>query len=355
MDACILQNGSVLKYEYIFWENIVDMEKIILFNPANGTLNSGDFIIEKYLKEEMAFLLSNSTVAEIGTHLPVAHFYQNVKKNATRKACDAAKYKFLCGTSLVKTSLLRFSPDWSLTPAACPYYRNAIAIGIGIDANSSCFDFYTRNIYQRIFSRDYIHSTRDDKTKRFLENMGFNAINTGCPSLWGLTLDFCSEIPHARKQNAIFTLTDYNKCPELDKKMIDILLAEYDTLFFWVQGFNDLEYMRSLTCSDRIKVIGHSLTAYEDVIVKCGGNVDYVGTRLHAGIFAIRHKIRSIIVSIDNRSIDIGETYNIPLIARDDIDDRLRSYINSEFETIITVPAEKINTWKGQFVNSYEK
>ena len=36
------------------------MNKIILFNPAGGTLNAGDFIIEKYIKEEMDFLFSDA-------------------------------------------------------------------------------------------------------------------------------------------------------------------------------------------------------------------------------------------------------------------------------------------------------
>lgn len=33
------------------------------------------------------------------------------------------------------------------------------------------------------------------KTKVFLEEMGFKAWNTGCPTLWGLTPEFCTEIP----------------------------------------------------------------------------------------------------------------------------------------------------------------
>lgn len=324
------------------------MEKIILFNPANGTLNSGDFIIEKYLKEEMSFLLSDCTIAEIGTHLPINHSYQNIKRNVTRKACDASKYKFLCGTSLIKTSLLRLSPDWSLTLSSCPYYKNSIAIGIGMDNNASYLDPYTKLVYKNIFSKNYIHSTRDNKTKIFLESMGFKAINTGCPTMWGITETLCKQIPHERKRNVIFTLTDYSRFPEADKKLIDILLSEYDNLYFWVQGFNDLEYLRSLTDNEKIKIIGHSLAEYENVI-KNVENLDYVGTRLHAGIFAIRHKIRSIIISIDNRAEDMKETYNLPLVDRKHIQEDLRSFINSDFETKIRIPTNRIKEWKDQF------
>lgn len=324
------------------------MEKIILFNPANGTLNSGDYIIDKYLKEEMDFLFSNNIIAEIGTHLPITHFYQIIKRNATRKACDSARFKFLCGSSMIKNSLIRLSPDWSLTLSSCPYYRDSIAIGLGLDKNSSFSDPYTKIIYKKIFSRNYVHSTRDEKTKKFLEKLGFKAINTGCPTMWGITDELCRQIPHNRKRNVIFTLTDYDRVPELDKTLISILLSEYDSVYFWIQGYNDLDYLHSLTSSKKIKIIGHSLRNYESLINSCN-DFDYVGTRLHAGIFAIRHKIRSIIISIDNRAEDMKETYNLPLIDRKSIKKDLSTYINSSFETIISVPVNNINEWKGQF------
>lgn len=324
------------------------MKKIVLFNPAEGTLNSGDFIIEKYIKEEMRFLLSNAIVANIGTHLPISHGYQNIRKNITRRACDEAKYKFLCGSSMIKTSLLRISPDWSLNLSSIPYYRNSIAIGIGMGKNSSFYDPYTRYIYKKIFSKEYIHSTRDEKTKIFLENNGFKAINTGCPTLWGVTDDLCKQVPCQRKKKVIFTLTYNNPSPD-DKLLIDILSSEYEELYFWVQGYGDLDYLKSLTDINKIHIIGHSLSAYENFLENAT-DCDYVGTRLHAGIFAIRHKVRSIILTIDNRAEDMRETYNLPVIFRNQIKGKLKSFINSSFETSIRIPTEKIKIWKEQFI-----
>lgn len=323
------------------------MNKIILFNPAGGTLNSGDYIIEEYIKEEMEFLFLDAIIAEIGTHLPITHLYQNIKKNITRKACDEAKYKFLCGSSMIKTSLLRLSPDWSLTPSSCPYYRNSIAIGIGIGKNSSISDPYTKYIYKNIFSKEYVHSVRDEKTRIFLEKLGFKAINTGCPTLWGLTEDICAKIPHKRKNKVIFTLTYNNPSPD-DKIMLDILSSEYDELFFWVQGYGDLDYLKTLTDIKKIKIIGHSLSSYKKIL-ESGNDFDYVGTRLHAGIYAIRHMIRTIIISIDNRADDMKETYNLPVISRNKINHELRTFINSDYETKINIPIKEINGWKEQF------
>ena len=73
-----------------------NMKKIILFSPADGTLNSGDYIIDKYVREEMNFLLSNSITAEFGTHLPIARFMPNVA-NGYLEISDIAS-TFFCST-----------------------------------------------------------------------------------------------------------------------------------------------------------------------------------------------------------------------------------------------------------------
>ena len=43
------------------------------------------------------------------------------------------------------------------------------------------------------------------------------------------------------------------------------------------------------------------------------------------------------------------ETYNLPVIARNQINDKLKSFINSSFETSIRIPTDKIVIWKEQF------
>ena len=103
-----------------------------------------------------------------------------------------------------------------------------------------------------------------------------------------------------------------------------------------------------ITDKSNIEIIGHSLSAYE-YILNNSNDYDYIGTRLHAGIFAIRHKVRTIIISIDNRAVDMKETYNLPIIDRNHIDTELIPYINSVFETNIKIPIDRINCWKEQF------
>ena len=82
------------------------------------------------------------------------------------------------------------------------------------------------------------------------------------------------------------------------------------------------------------------------------GNIDYVGTRLHAGIHALNHGIRSIIVEVDNRSAEIAKDTNLPVIKRDAITSGLKKMIESEWPTQITIDSAAISKFVGQFKNT---
>ena len=78
-------------------------------------------------------------------------------------------------------------------------------------------------------------------------------------------------------------------------------------------------------------------------------NTDYIGTRLHAGIYAMQNFCRSIILIVDNRARDIKSTYNIVAIERDDIKDNLVKMINGKIDTRINIDEKAIQEWKSQF------
>lgn len=323
------------------------MKRIILFDTSQGSLNSGDYIIKECLEKEMDFLFQNECLVKYSTHLPISRFYQNLNKNTVYKTCNKADYKFLCGTNLIKNSLFRIAPDWNINFTSCKYYQNSIAIGCGMEINAKHSDIYTKLIYKKILSKNHIHSVRDERTKHYLESLGMKVLNTGCPTLWGITPEICMAIPKSKSNAVIFTLTDYKRDPILDKELINILKNSYSRLLFWVQGFDDFIYLKSLIDINDIEIIPHALEAYKNILET--QNIDYVGTRLHAGIYAIRHGIRSIIISVDNRADDMSETYRIPIVKRDVISSILKEKIESEFETFINIPTETIKIWKEQF------
>lgn len=323
------------------------MKNYVLFDVAEGTQNLGDYIIMKCIMEEMEYLFSDKYITHYSTHTPIARLYQNFRRNMQSRACGNANKKFLCGASTIKNSLFRICPDWNINVFNIKYYKDCITIGVGMDMNSSYFDPYTKYIYKRILNKNFIHSVRDERTKQFFDRLGLKAINTGCPTIWGLTSDLCKQIPKEKTENVVFTLTFYDKDNVKDQKLIDILKNNYKKIYFWVQGSEDYEYFLSLKNTDGIEVISPSLDAYEKVLNQ--DDVEFVGTRLHAGIFALKHKKRSIIISIDNRAEDMAKTYHLHTIKRTEIE-KLDDKINSSFSTNIKINIDGIKKWKKQFL-----
>ena len=176
-------------------------------------------------------------------------------------------------------------------------------------------------------------------------------INTGCPSMWGLTKDHCLRIPNQKSKDVIFTLTDYRRQPIDDLNMIRLLEKRYRKLYFWAQGSNDLKYLSDLMGSNyltQIKLIGPSLISY-DYILNNIESIDYVGTRLHAGIRAIQMGKRAIIIGVDNRAIEKRKDFNLHVIDRGDIKILDQSICN-KFDTQLYIPLDRISKWKSQFL-----
>ena len=113
-----------------------------------------------------------------------------------------------------------------------------------------------------------------------------------------------------------------------------------------MQGDGDKEYLNKLGYSDKVIIIDNNLKAYDNVLEN--KNVDYVGTRLHAGIRALSYKRRSLIISIDNRAECIASDTGLPILKRKDICE-LKDIITGKIQTAIKLPVKNIETWKAQF------
>ena len=322
------------------------MKKIILFDPACGTRNLGDYIIEDSILKQMNFLFKESFVVKYSTHTPMTHLYQLLHANLVLKSCKESDYKFLGGSNLLKTNLKHLSPDFNVHWSDSFYYKDSICVGCGVDNERKDFNVYTKCLLKKILSDKYVHSVRDEKTKKMLEGIGFRAINTGCPTLWGLTKDFCKQIPHSKAKQVVFTLTDYCRNEERDKKLISILKKNYENIFCWIQGDQDLQYLNEITNVADIHLISPSLEAYKTFLEE--NDVDYIGTRLHAGIFAMQMKKRAIIIIVDNRARDMKKTYQLNCIERDNIDE-LENLIKQKIKTNVQINEKAIEEWKSQF------
>lgn len=318
-----------------------DSKTVIRFDTSPGTDNLGDDIIMRYCNRILDELLPEHRSIHIGTHL--------MPTLEQEQAAKQTKYKFVCGTNLL-TSHIEHHWRWILPDGVRRKmnYRNAILLGVGWgEYQDECSD-YSRMIYRTMLNPCVLHSVRDQYTLNKLQQAGFhNVINTGCPTTWALTPEFCLDIPMQKAREVVTTITDYRRDPERDNEMLAILSRNYDHVYLWLQGRRDEEYLQTLDIPANLSTISASLEAYEGVLRK--GGVDYVGTRLHAGIHALNHKIRSIILAVDNRATEMGRDVNLPVIQRGEISEKLEKMIQSNFATEIHINQENIDCFKTQF------
>ncbi|MCS0788035.1 polysaccharide pyruvyl transferase family protein [Cytobacillus firmus] len=320
------------------------MEKMLLLDTSVGSLNKGDDIIMKCVRYQLSEITMRSYLLTLPTHVSPFHWYQVVRRSNRVKIYSEAKYKFVGGSNLLTTDMLTHFPQWNINIFNYAPLKGSILVGVGAGKGSKV-NSYTRILYNRVLSHEYSHSVRDERTKRILNDMGFKSINTGCATMWSLTPEFCSEIPTKKSNSVIFTLTHHSKDLVYDQLLIDILNRNYEKVYFWIQDADDLNYLRKLKNTNNIKIVPPTIEDYEKILFT---DIDYIGTRLHGGIYAMRHKKRSIIISIDERAQGMNETYNLNIINRSDLYN-LEDMINSDILTDVKVNFNAVNRWLDQF------
>lgn len=322
------------------------MKNILLLNPAIGTDNIGDYIIHECVCKEMAQILRQAFVREIPTQMPAFHSYAIWKNSFAVQNFASCDYKFIGGSNILAKDMRTHYPQWNVNIFNCKPLSGSVCVGVGAGAGEHT-DAYTTHLYRKILSHSYYHSVRDERSKRYVEDvLGLKAINTGCVTMWALTPDFCAQIPAKKANNVVFTLTARMQVDPRDQMLIDTLKREYDHVSFWIQGDKDEAYFQTLSNTDDIEIIPPHKSDYEAVLLR--DNIEYVGTRLHGGIYALRHKKRAIIISIDERAQSISADTGLITIEKDSLDG-LPSLINSEFETKLNIPFDEITRWKEQF------
>lgn len=308
---------------------------IVLFDTGMYTLNAGDHIIMENCMMQLGNVLDLKDAVHISTH----------QAPGSDEVC-VGKYKVLCGTNIMSCNMRQYGL-WKL-PRSLDDYHGITLMGVGFDSYTMKSDLYSRLLIRYMLSPNGFHSVRDSFSEKALKSMGIkNVLNTGCPTMWNLTPEHCAKIPCDKASNVVCTVTDYNRDEQNDKAMLDILLKNYDKVYLWLQGQNDLTYIRELGYEDKVEIIESTLEAYDSVLEM--DDLDYVGTRLHAGIRALSKGHRSLIVSIDNRAECISADTGLPIIQREDVVVALESQVKSLIETRISIPQENIEKWKNQF------
>ncbi len=322
------------------------MKKILLLNPAISTLNKGDEIICESAISQIDYLLNDAFVVNVSTHLPVSEVYASLLKSS------GFDHTFVLGTNLLMGKLTGKFKQWDINRETSQLLPKCVLIGAGWWQYNNEANYRTKKIYHKILDSEYMHSVRDEYTAEQLKKIGItNTLVTACPTMWNFTKEFTAEIPTKLASNVCTTVTDYSKDPIADAKMLSTLTKKYACVYLWMQGIRDFDYYSEIkeTVSDnqKIKLVAPTVEAYDKVLNM--PDMEYVGTRLHAGIRAIQHKKRALIIGVDNRAKEKHISFNLNVLERAQIDN-LSSVLDSEIKTDINIPTAVIAQWKQQFI-----
>lgn len=311
----------------------------VILSPACKSQNLGDYIIDKYCHE----ILQETGITarkKISTHRhPSKREEKYLKKAST---AIVAGSNLLCGDM--------HHCQWKL-PDDYQCLQKICLLGCGWSKYENRINEFSKRFYQTFLGNEYLHSVRDRYTEGKLRSIGVeNVVYTGCPTMWNLTPEHCARIPVTPSKAVITSLTSYQANEVLDRVQIEVLCKLYQKVYFWPQGTEDEAYLnRILTKEEKehIQILERELSAFDQVLEN--GQTDYVGSRLHGGIYALQKGCRTIVIAIDNRGTEIGKDTNLPVIPRDRVLEDLESLIMEEWPVSIHLPWDNISRWKRQF------
>lgn len=310
-----------------------------LFSSSKLSPNIGDHIISRASHRELKKIFGNDVkINEIASHSFLD--FNGIK------LLKKSDLNIVGGSNLLWFRM--FPPaSWPIGPIELINYSDLVLMGVGWGAYDIKAGFYSKFVANKILSSTYIHSLRDDYTTEICKNNLDlnNSINTGCHTTWHLSE---SKIKYSKSKSdmCVFSLTDYDKSPKEDLELINQLSLLYgDNIILWPQGAGDLNYAKSLGYTG--KYIEPNLDSYIRFLENTQ-SVDYIGTRLHAGILALEYGLNTLIIAIDNRAIEISKDINLPILNRNHIT-HLKDSILNGFEINLKFNKDAISTWKNQF------
>lgn len=313
------------------------ISSVLIYDVALETDNLGDEIIMQYANKVIQELFPQSTAFHVPTHrVPSLSEYEVIQKS---------DISLVCGTNMLCPNVDQYNL-WRMPDIGV---MNDLIVFMAIGANSyGDFTETSSDLYRAISNKQYRQSARDRYTSCKMDEMQIPNLYTGCVTMWGLTSEVCATIPRKKADQVITTITAHRDKSYLEQFYRDIL-DSYDTVYFWPQGDRDLEVFNALSIErDKVIVVPRTLADFESVLRSNQGAIDYVGSRLHGGIHALNHGVRTIVVEVDNRAIEIAKDTNIPSINSKEIAG-LKELIHSELEFNIAMPWDAINEWKSQF------
>lgn len=310
--------------------------RVVKLDVSIGSKNVGDEIIADAVEKVIFEISPQCHLIRLPTHLPLG--FPGLK--IVRKS----KLTFVGGSNLLSSNMMKYN-QWKINLIDSMVMKNTVLLGVGWWQYQSTPDFYTKKLLRRVLSLDAPHIVRDNYSKNMLNSLGIcNVRNLGCPTTWYIDADRVESSRDALCDSVVTTVTDYKPNPARDNAMLDVLRRNYKSRYIWLQGSEDYRYAATDLNLTGFEIIPPSLAHYDKLL---STNVEYVGTRLHAGIRAMQHGRYSRIVPVDNRATEMGKDFAIPLITFDNNED-LEIKLRARQAIKLRLPYEQIAAWKAE-------
>jgi polysaccharide pyruvyl transferase WcaK-like protein len=310
---------------------------INMFDTAIDSDNVGDHFIMDAVWEAVRPLFPDADYIRTPTHRRATL----LELREGRKA----DLSVVGGTNILKSHML-VRGNWRITPLDYLNWRDVVLAGVGWQQyGRSGPDAATRLFFRKVLSKKWLHSVRDMHTFENLRPHVPNIVYTACPTMWMLDDAHCQSIPVHKARDVIFAVTYYRPAPEEDRKVFEMLKRHYRTVYVWPQQERDVPYLQEIGASGYVP-IAPTVADYDRLLA--GGDVDFVGARLHGGIRALQHRRRALIIPVDNRATEISYSTALPVASRSE-PEAIERWITQPEPMKLTLPTEAIERWKGQF------
>ena len=315
-------------------------------NSGEPSDNLGDLIISEDIRRILADLFPKENFIPVSPHLPFA--------SKEKQIINSANFVFVGGSNILTSDIRHFprlSPEKIKGFYLFPGFKNLVLIGTGWNRYDTKPDWATRIFYRKILHRKLLHSLRDQYSANHLQSARIaNLLFTGCPTTWNLDPYFRNSFE--AKHPILCTLTDYNRNVDQDNQLLyNVVEYSNSITYFYPQGSEDISYLQSLTFyqnnKSKFKSLPRCYNHFKDII--SDGRLNYIGTRLHAGIKCLQHKIPSLIIGIDNRAWEMGQDLSLPVVARNETSIIGHWVEKKRATSTIKLPYENIKKWKDQF------
>jgi polysaccharide pyruvyl transferase WcaK-like protein len=299
------------------------------------SINLGDVIITKSVVSELKSAIPNAKIRRISSHTPISvwRLYDILR----------SKHIIVGGTNILSSDVETYN-QWKIGKYGKLVVHQAVLMGAGWWQYQPPALRSSKEFYRSVLASSKTHSLRDNYSLgRFREMGDWSAVNTSCPTMWSIG-DRC--INHRAKSNVVLaTVTDYLPSPSEDKAFLRCLASRYQQVFVWPQGSYDAAYLQSL--GEPVNLLEHSMASLDCFLMENPG-CDYVGTRLHCGIYCLGRGHRSLIVTVDNRALEIAKDTMLPVIPRGDLQ-ALSHWLNAPRPVSMSIDQRSIELWKRQF------